>query len=414
MPTPSNPASSRLPTETPQRGASPLQWYMLGAAVWATVLTIVEVLLSWLVVDTLQAEARWVGIVQAAVLIPSFFLILLGGTVADRNDCRTLLIRLYLSSGLLVFGLVAVILLGWLSIPVLVLFAAAQGSINAFVFPARDSLISEVAGENLMRAVIWLGLIHWGMQTIGSLFAAAAGWTGIVPMLIVAGLLLLIPGTEAFRRLAPAPPHPDAEREKMRLEHLLGGLKEALRTPALLPTFWLTLAAGTFFVASFLVIFPVLVRDIYHGDVDQVGLLRMMFPIGIILGSFGMLKAHIERKGRAQLVSLFFGSFCLASLALQPPFWGVSIIVILWGIGAAVFIHTGRTIFQEHASDRQRARVLAVLNLSLMGSAGLIGAPLTGFLIDWLGPLLTCAVNGGAMLIIALVTALSTDVAKVE
>lgn len=415
MPTPSEPVSPILASaKAAQRGPSPFQWYMLGAAVWATVLTIIEVLASWLVIDTLQAEAIWVGVVQSAVLIPSFFLILLGGAVADRNDRRSLLIGLYLCGGLLILGLVAVILLGWLSLPILVLFAVAEGIVGAFVMPARDSLISEVAGEDLMRAVIWLGLIHWGMQTIGSVFAAAARWTGIVPMLFFAGLLLLIPGVESFRRLAPAPPHPEADHEKLRLKDLLGGLKEALSTPALLPTFWLTLAVGTFFVASSLVIFPVLVRDIYHGGVDQVGVLHMMFPIGIILGSFGMLKVPVERKGKAQLLALFFGSFCLASLALKPPFWGVSVIIVLWGTGAAVFIHTGRTIFQQHASDQQRARVLAVLNLALMGSAGLIGAPLTGLLTEWIGPLLTCAVNGGGMLVVALATALLTDVAKID
>jgi predicted MFS family arabinose efflux permease len=49
-----------------------------------------------------------------------------------------------------------------------------------------------------------------------------------------------------------------------------------------------------------------------------------------------------------------------------------------------------------------------------MGAAGVIGAPLSGVLVQHLGPLSTCAVASGTMVAVVLCTFLFTEVARVE
>src|SRR5262245_32961050 len=149
------------------------------------------VLFSWLVVGELQAQAEWVGIAQSAMMLPSVLLILVGGAVADRHNRRMLLIVLHLIATLFSASLVVIVASGQLSLPLLLLYALSMGSVQAFVMPARDALLSEFAGPNLMRAVTGLTVVQWGTQVLGALAAGAARWIGTVPALCLQTVTLL-------------------------------------------------------------------------------------------------------------------------------------------------------------------------------------------------------------------------------
>jgi MFS family permease len=373
-----------------------------------------SVLFSWLVVGELHAKAEWVGIAQSATMLPSVLLILIGGAVADRHDRRLLLIGLHLLAALLSAGLVAIVASAKLTLTLLLIYAVAAGSVQAFVMPARDALLSEVAGPNLMRAVTGLTLVQWGTQAVGSLVAGAARWVGTVPALCV-HCLIVFSGVFPLRKLSPAPIVHGAGRRQLRLAEIVEGVQEVLHSPVLLPVFLLVTAVGVLFIGPFMVVFPILVRDYYGGDIGQLALLNMMFPVGTILGSAGLLwYGRIQRKGAAQLIALVFGSCCLGVIAVGLPFWGALAAGSAWGVGAAVFTNTGRTIFQEKAPPSHRARVLSVYMFGFMGASGLIGAPLSGVLVAYVGPLATCAVASGIMLTVLACTFLFTNVSRME
>jgi MFS family permease len=373
-----------------------------------------SVLFSWLVVGVLHAKAEWVGIAQSAMMLPSLVLILLGGAVADRHDRRTLLIILHLIATLLSASLVASVASGKLSLSVLLVYALSMGSVQAFVMPARDALLSEVAGPNLMRAVTGLTLTQWGTQALGSLIAGTARWVGTTPALCLHALTLLS-GVSPLYKLPPAQLHSSSSRRQLRPTDVIEGIREVMRSPILPPMFWLVTAVGVLFIGPFMVVFPILVRDYYGGDVAQLALLNMAFPVGTILGSLALLwRGRLRRKGAAQLLSLLVGAGCLGVVALGLPLWGTLAAVCGQGIGAAIFSNAGRTVFQEQAPPSHRARVLSVYMFGFMGAAGLIGAPLSGVLVERIGPLATCAVAGGAMIAVVACVFMFTAVARVE
>jgi MFS family permease len=158
-----------------------------------------------------------------------------------------------------------------------------------------------------------------------------------------------------------------------------------------------------------------MVRDVYQGDAQLLGFVFMTFPIGTILGSLALrARGRIERKGRAQLMALAAGAVTLAGVSLGLPFPLTVGLLMLWGVAASVFMAAGRTIFQENAPDTHRGRVLSVYTLAFMGASGAIGAPLAGLLHATLGPLGACGVAGVAMLLVVGVTAVATDVRKLE
>jgi MFS family permease len=372
------------------------------------------VLFSWLVVGELRAKAEWVGIAQSALMLPSVLFLLLGGAVADRYDRRILLIMLHLVAAVSSASLVIVVASGTLSLPVLLVYALGMGSVQAFVMPARDALLSEVAGPDLMRAVAGLTLTQWGTQALGALIAGAARWTGTVPALCLHALMLLS-GVSPLRKLPPAPPHGPSARRHLRPADVLEGVREVMHSPVLPPMFWLVTAVGVFSIGPFMVVFPILVRDYYGGDVAQLALLNMAFPVGTILGSLALLwRGRLRRKGAAQLLTLVSGAGCLGIVSFGLPLWGTLAAVCAWGIGAAIFTNAGRTVFQEQAPPSHRARVLSVYMFGFMGAAGLIGAPLSGVLVERFGPLATCAIASCAMIVVVACVFLFTNVARVE
>jgi MFS family permease len=164
-----------------------------------------------------------------------------------------------------------------------------------------------------------------------------------------------------------------------------------------------------------MVVFPLLIRDFYGGDVAQLGLLQMCFPIGTILGSAAILAVGgIRSKGPSQLGALLFGSACLAAVGFGLPLWGTLLAATLWGTSAALFMSAGRTVFQEQAPPGQRGRVLSVYMLGFMGASGLVGAPVCGLMVDWLGPLATCFAASLTMLAVVAVVAATTQIARME
>ena len=409
---PSAPASSPFVEPRPAGLSAGYLWYLAGTGSWFFAIGMQGVLFAWLVVGVLQADAEWVGITQSAMMLPSVFLVLPGGALADRYDQRHILMVLHLIAAAISAGLFVAAAGAWLSLPLLLTYAAGMGTVQAFVMPARDAQLSHVAGTNILRAVTGMTMTQWGMQILGALLAGTARWIGTVPAL---GLhcVALLAGLAPLRKI-PGPAQRES-KSSLRLTDVLDGAREVARSPALSATLLLAVAVGIFFIGPFLVVLPLLVRDFYHGGIDQLALLNMTFPLGTILGSLCILWAGgIRHKGQAQVASLVAGSGCLFLLSFGLPFWGTLLGVCAWGGSAAVFINAGRTVYQEQASATNRARVLSVYTIGFMGAAGLLGAPLAGVLTDAIGPLTTCVVAGASMLIVVGTVSLRTEILRVK
>ena len=390
----------------------PYGWFIAGLGSWFTAFGMQGVLFSWLVVGVLQAEAEWVGIAQSALMLPSILLVLLGGVIADRSDRRSLLLWLHVAASVLSGCLVVIVANGWLSMTLLIAYALGMGTVQAFVMPARDALLSDVAGANVLRAVAGMTLTQWLSQALGALLAGSARWLGIVPALCMHGLVLLA-GAPTTRKLPPPAQRSGAGRAS--LGDILEGVREVWRSPVLRPLLLLVTMVGIGFIGPYLVVLPILVRDYYGGDVAQLAVLNMAFPVGTIFGAGAVLwYGGMRRKGLAQVLALLSGASCVGLLSFGLPFWGALLTVGMWGTSGSIFMSAGRTVFQEQARPSHRARVLSVYTLGFMGTTGLVGAPLAGVLVDHFGPLLTCGLASGVMIVWVIGMAVFTNVTQVE
>lgn len=386
---------------------------MAGVGSWALAAGMHQVLFSWLVVGELRESPQWVGAAQTFQTLPSLLFLLLGGVVADRTDRRRLLLSLHAVASLSALVMSGLVASGALGLALLIGYGVLWGSVQAFASPARDVYISEVAGPDLMRAVTGVTLATFAASAIGSRAAGLGQSIGNAPTLALQAGVLLVGMLPVARLPAVAPP-PRAADAPSAFVAVREGLSEVWNSPRLRPVALLVAADGLFFMGPFIVLCPLLVRDLYDGALRDLSLVMMTLTLGTIAGSSTLLLlGGVRRKGRAFLLALMGVASCLLGIATAPPFPGFLALVFAWGICHAVFFNTSRTLFQEAASTERRGRVLSVHSLGLLGMAP-VSNLLAGLLASAIGPLATCTIAGVAMLALPAVAWATSPVASLE
>jgi len=359
-------------------------WYLAGVSSWFASSGMQTIVFPWLVTVVLHEPAARVGIAQMSLMAPSIFLMLLGGAVADRADCRRLLVRGHLVAALPPLLLGLAIAQGWLAYGGLIVYALAVGTAGAFVMPARDAMLTRVAVGGVGRAVAVMTAMQFGAQLVGIAVGGSAGALGAPSVLLLQAVVLAFGGVAALR--LPAAPPVAGSPGHSRLRAMRDGLRAAARSPILVPVLIANLAVGVLYVGAFLVILPLIVRDVYGGDSAQLSLVSLGFWGGTIGSTVIQIRlGALRRPGRAIVVALFLGAGVLAAMVWPNPFPAFVALCLVWGLGAGVVMTQARTLVQAAASETHRARILTLFQLGLMGGAP-VGALLIGYLAALTGP----------------------------
>ncbi|MEE8475121.1 MAG: MFS transporter [Myxococcota bacterium] len=416
-PVPSSEAELRDRIDRPASGAPgpddrAYAWFSGAIASWFASFGIQSTLFSWLLVGELGVSDEWMGVAQTSHMLPAILLLLLGGAAADRIDPRRMLIVLHGVGTLPVLALAVVVASGVLTIPIVIAFGVSMGVVSALSMPARDTLLSRVAGDNMMRAVTGMTAVQFGSQALGALVAGAARWVGSAPMLVAQATVLLMGSFSTMKVPAesPAPRHGSASSP---LRDIADGLRQVARNEQLWSPLMLVFSVGFLFVGPFLVTFPIIVTRIFGGSISDLAIVLTMFPLGAIVGSLFLRWRGLRRKGRAALIALVFGAVALAVVGLGISLSVMVVASLAWGLGGAVFINCSRTLYQEAAPPTQRGRVLAVYQLGFMGAAPL-GSISAGFVSGQIGPLATLHVYAVVMLLAVIAVWIFTDLARME
>lgn len=382
--------------------------YLGGLTSWFLAQGIGMVMVQWLVTDVLHRPADDLGLVQLCAMGPSLLFMLYGGAVADRGDARRQLIICHVLAAIPPVALATLALTGQLGFVAMIVYSIAAGTIAAFAIPARDGLLPRVTRLPMPRAVAIATGMQFLTQLLGIAAAVGADHTGAAPLLIAQGLILLL-GVVAIARLHPQPAAHAAQGGTSIVSGLVDGVRVVAHEPRIWPVIALIFAIGLFYVAPFMVVLPIAVRDVYGGGSARLALLNLMFWAGTITASFAIAKysARLERRGRAMVLALSMGFVVLGLMALLPPFPVVLALIFIWGTGAGVTMTQGRTIVQMAAPASHRGRVLALFQLGFMGGAP-IGAPIVGAIAS--GYSLTAAMLAavvGMIVVIGIVLATS-------
>lgn len=413
--------SSTPASETPQP-ATGFGAYLFSHGAWYLAFGVQMVLFPYIVRILLQESEVRFGLAQMCLQLPTTVLILIGGFVADRGDPKRIVTLACALTVVTFLALGLMVTTGHLTYGLTIAYALIVGSIGAFAIPARDSLLSLVAprqdAAGIQQAVSFAGLAQFAAQILGMIFAIAAPFLGVGPLLLaLAGLM--VSATWAAASLRPRISEHRAVAGDGNLlgrmaGDIAGGLKAAADTPVIAAVVICAVAMGVCFMGSFYVLLPLIVESYFTADPDKshvasaLALFSLCFWSGSMISALVLVRiGHIRRKGRVYLTALATGGCVLLACGLTLPFWAFCGLNFIWGLGGGVAMTLGRGLVQHHAPAASRGRILSIFTLGLMGG-GPLGAVAYGFLAKAIGPHMAVLAPGALMLaILAAVYAMS-------
>ena len=377
----------------------PLHYYLVGTSGWFVCNGIQTVMFAWLVTIVLHESPRMVGVAQTAMLVPAMLLMLVGGSVADRYGGRRVAVVSQVAATVPVVALWVVLARDGLTFGFMIAFAVAMGCAQAFLTPARDGLLNQVAGRQIQRTVALVTLVQFGIQIVAFLVAAQADRVGGGPIVLVQAGALII-GTLALARVAVPPivaPRGPASGSVMGElgRSVADGCRTVMRSRSMRVVALQNFAMGIFFMGPYVVAIPLLVRETYDGSAADLAWLSSANAVGLVAAICVLLAVgEIRRQGRLLLVATGVGAVALGLAGVGLEFAAFVVCIGAWGSCAGLGMSMARTIMQEQAPRDQRGRVMAFFSFSFMSSAPL-GTMLSGLMVEWWGAeraLVVCAV----------------------
>jgi len=381
----------------------PLHVYLFGTGTWFLAFGIQGVMFAWLVTMVLHETPENVGFAQMALLLPGTLLILIGGSYADRFGGRRVVM---LAQALAAVGpllLVGALWLGLLSFSVMIAYALLMGIAQAFVTPARDGLLTQVAEGRVQRTVMLTSIIQFGLQIFGFAVASLADLGGPVPILLFQSLVLS-GGILAFARIRQQQNLHSGPPARLWRSVVEGG-RTVWSSPAMRMIVVQNVAMGMFFMGSYIVTMPLLIREVFAGSARDLAFMNACNSLGLVTTIVLLLRlGDVRRQGRALLLSQMIGALVLGVAAFAGAFSLFVMALFFWGVCGGAAMTMSRTIMQEQAPDAQRGRVMSFYSFSFMG-AGPIGAVFNGLLVELIGPQMALLTSAALMLAVMLVVA---------
>jgi MFS family permease len=339
---------------------------------------------QWVVYD-MTGSKFLLGAVAFAGSLPTFFLMLPSGVLADRLPRRTIMLFTQTASMILAFILTGLLAVGWLQVWHVFVLAAFLGLVNSVDAPARQAFTVEIIDDrrDLPNAIALNSTMFNLARVIGPAVAGfvLAAWgavwcfgiNGASFLAVLAGLLMM--------RIPPMTEVIVGEPVRQVRE----GMRFAFRHPVILPLILITLASGIF-VFSYSTLFPAFAVEVLHDGEEALGFLNAAVGIGAVLGSLFMAsRAHLERRINRLMLGGFLFPLSLLVFSFSPVM-GLSLgFLVASGFGLVVQNTSINSIIQTLVDDNLRGRMMSIYLLVFFGAAP-VGALFLGIAAQVLGP----------------------------
>jgi MFS family permease len=356
---------------------------------------------GWLVYQ-LTGSKFALGSISFVGTLPTLFLMLPAGALADRVSKRRLLIVTQASMMVFAFALAALAWSGSLQVWQIGLFAFLLGVANSFDAPVRLAFVSELVDsrEDLQNGIalnaMMFNLARVIGPAIGGLVLAIAGAAWCFGLnaasflaVLIALLLMVLPNDVG---------HPSERRV---IAEIREGLRFVAHNSVVLPLVIL-IGAASMFGFSYAVLLPAYATDVLHVNEAAYGVMNTAVGVGALIGS--LLIASLGRRGnrgRMLTVGSLLFPLALLGLALARNYYVALALLLLVGLGFVTQNVQANTLVQTIAPDELRGRVMSVYSLMFFGTAP-FGALFAGSIAQAIGSSLAIAVGASLSLMFAL------------
>lgn len=360
--------------------ASPVYRRYLLAGVFATIGAFMgQTAQGWLVLELTNSPAL-LGLAGAAFGVPTLFLALFAGVLADRVDRRNLLVWTYTAAALFAFVLALLTSLGIVEYWHILVIALLGGLTFTIQQPANQAIVSTIVDRQAIGNAVALNSAQYNLlriiaPAIAGLFIAAGSlelgfWANALAFAIVAILIarLHIPSTR------------QADRAQAALWLDLQDGVRYLASNRVLATIVLLPAVPALLVLNYLTFIPFYARDILEIGPAGIGLLTGAIGIGALTGALSLATLRPSGgSGRLILGSMVIVGLSLTTFAVSRSLPISMLALVLIGMFQVQFYSTTNVLIQVLVPVRLRGRVLSLYLLTSIGLipiANLVGGAL--------------------------------------
>ncbi|WP_422647291.1 MFS transporter [Actinoalloteichus caeruleus] len=327
-------------------------------------MTVVAVLFQ---VWRMTGSPVWTGVVGLASAIPLVLFGVVGGSLADSLDRRTLVRWTTLAQVVVVLGLTGQALVELESLPVLLGLVAAQSAAAALGAPARRTFPVRLLPRDLVSAGI--ALQHLSFQAAMLLGPAVAGFVigrwGLTACYAVEAVAFLV-SLYAVLRLPSLPPR-GAEEHRPGIRSIVEGVRHITRTPVVRGAFGTDLFATL--LAMPIALFPVVNEARFGGAPETLGLFLSAVAVGgVAAGLVSGLVTRADRPGLVQSWAAGTWGVALACFGLADPLWLALAMLAVAGAADTVSVVSRAALVQLATPDGLRGRVSSAEHV--VGAAG--------------------------------------------
>jgi len=335
-------------------------------------------------VFSLTKSELWLGIVACAAGAPMLLIAPFGGVLVERMNRRRLLIITQTVQMTLAFILATLVFTDAVQIWHIVTLALLLGTTNAFDAPARQTIISDLVGKDLivsgiaMNSIIVNGSRVFG-PTIAGIFLTTFGpaWCFLLnglSFLAVIGMLsiLQLEGVTVIRAVARP------------LVQLAEGLRYARQTPVVRGILLMAMNGG-FFGWAILTLFPAFSDVVLNSPEKAYAIISAANGLGAVVG--GLLVSNVGQKiGRGRLLSISaLGAplfvFLFSRTTIIPL---AALMCMMIGFCLIVYFVTLNMTLQTTIPADFRGRILSLYTLCIIG-LNPFGALLLGLVAQKIG-----------------------------
>lgn len=346
---------------------------------------------SWYVVRGL-GRPEGLGWVLMATTLPRVFLMVIGGVVADRFSKTRVLFVSDFTRCVLVAGMVGLLAAGSLPYGGLMIFAVCFGVLDAFFWPASQSLLPAlVAKEQLTRANALVQTTQQVSMVVGPAvagFAVAYGsFTasfGLAAVFLLLGSIVILfikleSAGSSLSRPATSP-----------LQELQEGLRYARQTRFVFVIMGISLFTNLVLTGPGQISLPVMVDQYLQGNALDLSYLESALAGGMVLGavSVGWLNLR-RRRAVSNIILISLVGVMLALFGQVSTLWQALLVLIPFGAFLSAGNILASSLIQERVEPDKLGRISSLLSTGSMGliplSHGLVSIILSmGVPMPWI------------------------------
>lgn len=361
-------------------------------------------LVNLFLVYELSGSAVDLGLTGLFQAIPSLFVGLFSGALADRMARKKLVILCRLLNLLPPLALGVLALTGTIRVWHIFVFTAVSSAARLLSMPAQNSLIPHlVPPTHLLNAITFYTSQNQVAHFVGPLLAGIfIDWVGVGPVYFLNGFFVVLSLVSLLAIKAEG--IPEGANRRFSLRTILEGFQFVWRQQMLMALFLLDF--GVIIVGYIRPLLPILAKDVFHVGASGLGILNAAPAVGSVLGSATILLAgEVQRKGVLVLTSTFLYALGLGFLGLSSWFWIAVVAVAVLGYTDIIGLTVRRTLTHLLAPDQLRGRASSISSIMAQTGNGL-GAMEAGFVAALIGApgtlLLGGALSAGVVLGIGL------------